>query len=507
MGIVLLVASILVSLFAGTFPFDFAAPAGSAVEQFRRNFDTRWLPRGVGYSDRVENLLFLMPVGFFAAAVVRPRKNRAVTQVIAGLLVGGALSLTIEVLQAFVGFRDPSLVDVWCNALGATIAAGAYVVVGDKVMSAAGRAVALLQPLAKPWFFASSLALWAIFHLWAPIAMRPASDLGFWDRGMPLLVGNETSGDRGWYGRVGDLALADRAASGDDVRALHDGKSARDVFGESLIAHYALRGPPPFHDDAGPLPPLEWTPATPSESSDANVAFSPTAWLRSTAPVSTAVERISRTSEFTLTCTAGTDKLVQRGPARIVSISAGTGPRNLTIGQDESDAVFRVRTAVHTMPDLYVRDVFANTDMHQLAVKVSNGVIVTYVDGAERGRCQITPEAKVIWRMYPRPNFRLRLEHYGFRSYAVVYRLLVFIPFAVLLGAALITSGLSRWTKRIAAAVAVVVYTVALEIILARQAGYAFQIRNMIISLLVAIGSIALIAWWRRRRGRELVSV
>ncbi|HEY1629071.1 MAG TPA: hypothetical protein VGF52_04375, partial [Tepidisphaeraceae bacterium] len=124
------------------------------------------------------------------------------------------------------------------------------------------------------------------------------------------------------------------------------------------------------------------------------------------------------------------------------------------------------------------------------ALTVKDARIVVYVNGKERGVIEVTPEAKVIWRLFPKGGFALSIGKYGFRVYAAIYRLLVFIPFSALLGAMIVSCKWSPPTKRIVAVVVIVAMALALEIILGTQAASGFQIRNLAISLVVAFGML-----------------
>src|SRR5262245_43367497 len=101
LGVFAFVASLLVVLFAGTFPFDFAASQGDVFLQIRRTFDGRWMQYDPSFVDRGQNLLFLMPFGFGVAAVVRPTRWRVLIQLIVATVSSAALSTTVEVLQTF----------------------------------------------------------------------------------------------------------------------------------------------------------------------------------------------------------------------------------------------------------------------------------------------------------------------------------------------------------------------------------------------------------------------
>ena len=66
-------------------------------------------------------------------------------------------------------------------------------------------------------------------------------------------------------------------------------------------------------------------------------------------------------SQFTVMATVATNKTVQYGPARIISLSADPGHRNFTLGQEDDNLIFRIRTPFtgnNGTPDVIVRNIF-----------------------------------------------------------------------------------------------------------------------------------------------------
>jgi hypothetical protein len=344
----------------------------------------------------------------------------------------------------------------------------------------------------------------ALLHLCSPHLMRKPGDLSVWNPGMPLLVGNELSADRGWNGAVMEVALADRAASDEEVLALCRGADPTEIFQASLLGRYLLRGSAPFKDETGALPNLNWADRPPLIA-DLGAVITPSEWLKSDGPVIRASQRVAQASQFTLAITAeshvgdprGPGRPPSLGPWRIVSISDSVFRQNVLIGQEESDLTVRVRTAIRSTPTLYIRDVFHDVLAHHIVVTQQQAVTVIYVDGAERGRCEVTPEAKLIWRLYPRGDVRLRLERYGFRSYAAIYRLLVFIPLASLLGAMLMTTRLERGKKAMVGVGFVALFALALELVFGAESASGFQVKNLLMSLAIGLGTLGALALWR----------
>jgi glycopeptide antibiotics resistance protein len=497
----LLTASILLILFAGTFPFDFAtAGIDDALHQIHSRFDWNPNPYDPGHMDRIQNILFFMPFGFALAAVIRTRRLRRVWQIVGSLALGFALTMLIESLQALVSFRDPSVADIWCNTLGSLLGTLIYLPFGDRALRTATHHLLKLERMLKPSVLAAATVVYALVQLFAPLGIfHSPGDLSVWDTSMPLVLGNEINGERPWDGHVHQVILASQAATAQQVAALSRGGAAAEVLGDALLADYELRGEGPYKDLTGNNEPLVWThpPAEPIAPGDVPPLTHDQS-LQSAGALAKSIYRIGKSSEFTFFVTASTFDTDQRGPARIAGISAARHGYNIHIGQEFQMLSVRPRTAVHTMPELYVENVFTDTKPHSVAVTHQDAQIVIYVDGIEQGRVEITPEAKMIWRLYPRGWFRLRLERYGFRSYAVIYRALVLIPFAALLGATLAVSRLSAKRKRLIGVGGAVAMSLAMELLLGAQAASGFQIRNLLISLVISLSTLGLLALRKR---------
>jgi glycopeptide antibiotics resistance protein len=72
--------------------------------------------------DVMTNILGFIPFGFLFSAYLRIKKIRSIFQlVIIAILIGGSLSLFIELIQVYLPSRSSQLTDVIMNMLGATI--------------------------------------------------------------------------------------------------------------------------------------------------------------------------------------------------------------------------------------------------------------------------------------------------------------------------------------------------------------------------------------------------
>src|SRR5450432_428626 len=482
------IASLLCVLFATLFPFDFSISAHSAGEQILSRFDWRWNPPDPHHEDRIENILLFMPLGFGVAALINPRRNRAALQFSLALLLSFFLTSFVETSQTFVSFRDPSMADIWCNTLGGVLGAVIYIFSGDWLLNLAAKILLWMRPIVTPLTIGGVLLLYALFQLAEPLILHNPGDLSVWDPTMQLAVGNAPSNDRGWLGNISQLAFADRAASPQEINSLFAGDGPDKIFGNSLLANFQFGGTGPFRDLSGQLQPLNWFDVPSREINAASAVMTGNRWLLTRTPMQPAIDRIARSSQFTLAATIATIDPQQHGSEQIIDIASSLRQYNLQIAQEYHDVILSLRTAMRTTPNLRLRDVLPDTLPHQLVITVRNAQVNVYVDGNERGRVEISPEAKVIWRLYPRGGFTLRVERYAFRSYAAIYRLFVYIPFSALLAAMLTISSWSRKTKRIVAAYVLFAMAISLEIILGLQSESGFQMTNLLIALMIGFG-------------------
>jgi VanZ family protein len=489
-GIFIFVASLLCVLFAGTFPFDFSIPAHGAMQEVREQFDWRWNPHDPGHRDRIENILFFMPLGFGTAALIVRRKFRRTLQLFITFVISLILTSFVEISQTFVSFRDPSFADIWCNTLGGMIGAIIFIFIGDGFLNLASRFLLWLAPLARPAIIGAALFAYAVFQLSEPLLIHNPGDLSVWSREMQLSVGNAPSNDRGWLGSIWQLQIADRAISPREVRELENSNEAAKIFGDSLLADYRFMGVGPFPDLTANLPALKWFDLPSRFMHPDKVVVTGNRWLLTRENIAAAISRIAGQSQFTIATTVATADPKQYGSEQIIAIASSLHQYNLEIAQQYSDLELSVRTAVRSTPGLRLRGVFDDTQPHHLVVTAIKGRIVVYMDGEEKGRVEISPEAKVIWRLYPRGGFNLRMEQYAFRSYATIYRLLVYIPFSALLAAMLASSKWTANTRRIVALSILCVMAVLLEIVLGTQAESGFQKKNLLISLIIGLAAL-----------------
>ena len=224
----LLAVAVLLILYVSLYPFRFAPDGPSmlaAVELLT------WARASRG--DMLNNVLLYMPLGFCVALIVEPRFGRAAAMG-AALIAGAALSLSMELLQASIAPRVPSLTDLTLNAVGAlagTLGGSAWHAFGSRI-APQGAPVNRARAVA-----ALIVALWLVMRLWP---LLPDASLGQLKRAVrPLFTPHirfaETAAlpDR----------LADRCGGGLSSRAApaRGGRPAGDHRGGAGRAHLRRR--------------------------------------------------------------------------------------------------------------------------------------------------------------------------------------------------------------------------------------------------------------------------
>lgn len=153
----LLAITVALILYASLYPFRFEADGPSVATALRQ---LTWARASRG--DMFNNVLLYLPLGFCLALLVEPRFGR-VAALVAGFAGGGLLSLAMEVTQASIEIRVPSLTDLSLNVAGAlagAIAGSAWHALGTRMTphgNPQGRSAAVALAL---------LVLWLLARLW-----------------------------------------------------------------------------------------------------------------------------------------------------------------------------------------------------------------------------------------------------------------------------------------------------------------------------------------------------
>jgi hypothetical protein len=313
----------------------------------------------VDTSDVINNYVLFMPFGWSVACLLH-RRVSPLAVFSAALLCGAALSLSVEMAQAFLPSRTSSVVDVRSNSLGSLLGWGAWALAGLWISS--------WQRLA------AGLSIYLVIAL-AAIPMVPFdTSLQTWDRSYRLHVGNEETGDRPWLGELSHLLIAERALPESVLRSVSLSGEWPPDAGPGLLADYVPAGAG-MVDRTGQQPAL-------IPVSDAGEEL----WLATDGATRQLSDRLAASSQFTLVATVQTTSTDQSGPARIVSLSQNTSLRNFTLAQDGTDLVLRVRSPLTgqngTWPEFRARGVFSTTEPQRLAIAYTGQEIRLAVNGA-----------------------------------------------------------------------------------------------------------------------------
>lgn len=218
-----------------------------------------------------------------------------------------------------------------------------------------------------------------------------------WDPAYKLLVGNESDRSRPWVGEIRYVGIYGRALSPGQAAGLHARISSRGDIGTrrdlGLLAGYdftRMEGNVIAPEGAIPLPHLvlESPEGAPVREPGGGVVFTESTLLASRGPASALSAAIASAGAFSIEAWCRPFDLTQRGPARIVSVSRGIWRRNVSFGQEETMAVFRVRNRMNgpngSAYELHAARKVQDRLQHWIAV-YDHGASSLFVDGRPAG--------------------------------------------------------------------------------------------------------------------------
>jgi hypothetical protein len=429
---VISVSSVALIVYVTLFPFDFVdsgTSLGAAARDLSLAVNQQWV-----LDDVPRNLVLFVPFGFGLAGLVatRVREGWLVAAIVtaAGLVLSG----TIELLQTSTLLRFPSLADILANGAGTALGWGLFHMAGGGIPDAiASLTRRLRRALTRRHRLLLALTP-TLALLLVTFASRHTTELSNWDTSFPLVIGNEHTGDRAWSGSLASLYLADRAFTTDEVARILGGVPAGSIDADASVLDYDFAE---RRDTPSGLVPRGTRRVTYGEH---GVDLGPTRWLESAGPVTGASRALAASGQFTLSVEAMTSDTDQEGPARLLSISPDAFDRNLTIGQEGTDLVVRLRTPFTgpngRSPEFIVPKVFTDVEPHRLVLTYNGSTLrLTVDDATTTHELELMPAVAVLMTLFPNDVGQMRVTDWGPVLLRGFYRAIMFVPWGAWLAA------------------------------------------------------------------------
>ncbi len=326
----------------------------------------QWKPQNI--FDFPRNILFFLPFGFGLSGVLAHHSQKDIDGSKIGrrvFVAGMLLSVIMESIQLFIPARVTSLADVAANSIGALLGYGVFRIWKMGIGRALDRYITRQNLLI-------GLALYAVGSVLLTAYLINHVRLTNWDTSFPLVVGNEVTGDRPWQGSVRSLMM--------DVRC-------DDPLPPAVTADYDFSGLAPFENISrrGNEPPLDWSEGPVTPQKDGTVTTGPDEWLITKGPFENFSNYASHCHHIVINTTVTATNPAQSGPARIVSISADTHHRNITLGQEGDALLIRLRTPSAGengyKPEIIVPGLFAEQQPKDIWVQYNAPMLVVRVNG------------------------------------------------------------------------------------------------------------------------------
>jgi len=433
--------------------------------------------------DFLSNVILFVPLGFGLTCLTWNRGLQGLKRLLVISVAGACLSLTAESLQLFLPSRLPSVVDTLANTLGTGL--------GVQVFSFWGKAlVGTVSTL--PWRLGQVFTLrfatiafvgYTAAILLGAIPLQRETSLKNWDEGFPLIVGNERTGNRPWRGILYGIQIMDRAIDAREVPQGFPKSGLFPMFSGPLLFSYQWQNVQRFQAQTGDIPEFVWKPESRRGREEDGLVLDGREYLEMISPPRSLIRRLKETSQFTLSTVIATSNITQRGPARIVSLSADPDRRNFTLGQEGSHLVFRLRTPITgengMKPELVAPNVFADTKPHHIVVTYDGSNLLLYVDGSRHPHSiELTPGATIF-------SYLEYLNVYDLKGYKIVYYGLSLLPLGFL---ATRIAELIRRTSvalmTLATCMTVLFIPFILEVLLSNVSGRPFRVHYLVVGVI-----------------------
>jgi hypothetical protein len=214
-----------------------------------------------------------------------------------------------------------------------------------------------------------------------------------------------------------------------------------------------------------------------------------TSWLE--AATRELVERIKQTNKFTFKLTCVPENAVQRGPARILSVSRSPKNLNIGIGQEGTDLIVQLRTPITgndgSKPEMFVPEVFGREIVRSLLITFDGSEMLVYVDGSRHHHSLFLGPGAALFSQL------VQLKLYEMKGYDFVYYSIVLFPSGILLALMFDRWNGRSFTRFLFIGSIGLLFVASMEFILARVRGGTFLTPHMLFGILVVLSSVLLV--------------
>jgi glycopeptide antibiotics resistance protein len=479
-------------------PFDFSLESQFSIAEIIDYF-FRYYGK---LDDWSANIILYLPLGFGLASLLGGKPSQRAQFVT--ILLCAILSLTTELLQLFLPSRHPSFSDIFANSLGGLL--GFHVFFRWKYPIFIF--VLTLVERVKGWISVKNLSVVLVGYValvfLGSLHLQARMDLSNWSTIYPLMLGNEQTeaGALPWQGRISEVAIADRAIAEPEVAQAFSQGSLFKVAEDSLAATYQLADQGAdragYFDLTQQLPKLVWKGDLADFNQETPNLLEPGRWLETEQPASLLTQRLRKTSQFTLSVKVAPSSTTQTGPAQIVSFSGSLDSRNFSLGQQESNLIFRLRTPATggsgIRPEVFIPNVFENTDSHHIVVIYSKSTLRFYIDNLQNVYSfDLNPGIVLFQNLLPLN----RLSNLGIVICEFLYYGLIFIPLGSLIGFAVITMTETRarplpWVLLIL--IGIFIVPLLIEVLFTISDSRDLSLENLLLSIILATSTLIAIA-------------
>jgi len=437
-------------------PFQFFAE--ETADRRRAPF-LLWLsPKFGGWLPFCENIVLFIPFGFGLAVWIENRVGSRVLRILAIVAAGFGFSFTMEVLQSFLVPRGSSWDDVVSNTTGALLGYFVFCIAGARILQFGDGMEAWIERLCGGGIIVAMLVSYTALGLTASWQLQKMASLKNWDAEYPIFLGNDSTGQKPWAGRIVALTIRDRALTWEAARRLGESSDAGERT-PSIVTFYHVEQDRHGQNAIWEIPDLLWFPhQLPVQESMA--VFDGSSWVRTKANVESLVQRLEMTNQFTVELVGAAN--VNTGDFEPI-VLLGTDPTHfdLVLGQDGDNLIFRFRTPLaknSSEPSLIAPDVFQPNRMRDILLAYDGADLSLYLDGKRDSHGLVLGPGAALFRRI----FRLRM--YNLRAFEVFYRLILFIPLGVLLAFLSRRTGRDAWGKWVTTAIAMVAFPLVIEL-------------------------------------------